>query len=360
MTDKVQIGIIGTSWWTDVMFLSSFKSHPFAEITSICGRDGERAQELAAKYQIPHAFTDYRELLDKSKIDALVVATPDDLHYQITMDALDLDLHILCEKPMALNAQHAREMYDKAEARGVKHMVLFTWRWQPHFRYLKRLVDEGYIGQSFNADFYFLSNFAIDPVYRWRADGDRSNGVVSDLGAHMIDFARWYIGKIVKVNAQLATFVEIPGVDNMPLNPTNDSASVLLQFDNGAQGVIRVSSIVHRGEPGANLGVRLFGNMGTVEVDQIFSWSESGATFRGVRSNEERLADIGIPEEYYENIRRNELFDPYYHQSVGPRLFVDAILEDQHLEPNFFDGFQVQEAIDSILKSSRVGGWVEL
>ncbi len=315
---------------------------------------------MAAKYQIPHAFTDYRELLANGNVDALVVATPDDLHYQIAMDALDLDLHILCEKPMALNARQAREMYDKAEARGVKHMVLFTWRWQPHFRYLKRLIEAGYIGQSFNADFYFLGNFAIDPVYRWRADGNRSNGVVSDLGAHMIDFACWYIGRIVKVNAHLATFVDVPGVDNMPIKPTNDSASVLLQFDNGAQGVIRVSSIVHRGDPGANLGARLFGNLGTLEVDQVFSWSESRATFRGVRTSEERVADIEIPGEYFENIRENELFDPYYYQSVGPRLFVDAILEDQPIEPNFFDGLQVQEAIDAILESSRLGGWVEI
>jgi len=152
MTEKVRVGIIGTSWWTEMMFLSSFKSHSSAEILAICGRNRNRAEEMAKKYDIPQVFTDYRTLLEQDNLDAVVVATPDDLHFPMTMDALDAGLHVLCEKPMALNAQHAREMYDKAEAVGVKHMVLFTWRWQPHFRYLKQLVDDGYIGRCYQAN----------------------------------------------------------------------------------------------------------------------------------------------------------------------------------------------------------------
>ncbi len=360
MVDKVGIGVIGTSWWTDTMFLTGFKSHPLADLTAICGRNRDRAQELAEKHRIPNVYTDYRDLLDAGVLDAVVVATPDDLHYQMTMDALDLNLHVLCEKPLALTARHARKMYEKAEVQGVKHMVLFTWRWQPHFRYLKQLVDEGHIGQSYQADFYFLGGFGIEPVYFWRGDGQRSNGVVSDLGAHMIDFARWYVGEIVSVSAQLDTFVVRSGMDDRPLVPVNDSASILLQFESGAQGVIRVSSVANRGDRSVDMGVRLCGDSGTLEVDQIFWGPEAGVRVYGVRRGEERFSEIEIPAEYFENIDKKDWFDPYYKQPAGPRLFVDAILENKPVEPNFYDGLKVQEVIDSVLESNRTREWVNV
>lgn len=360
MANKVRVGIIGTSWWTDVMFLTSFKSHPLADVRAICGRNRERAEEMANKHKIPNVFTDYRKLIENGNLDAVVVATPDDLHYQMTIDALDANLHVLCEKPLALNIRQAQEMYKKAEETRVKHMVLYTWRWQPHFRYLKQLVDEGYIGRCYHADFHFLGGFGLQPEYQWRYDGQRSNGVVSDLGTHIIDFARWYIGDIVRVNAQLDTFVERPGIDNTPLIPANDSASVNLQFDNGAQGMIRASAVANRGDRGVDIGVRLCGDSGTLEIEHIFNGVEAGVKFRGVRHGEEQFGDIVIPNEFYKDITKGEIFDPYIKQSAGPRLFVEAIVEDRPVSPNFYDGLKVQQVIDSALESNQKGCWVTL
>ena len=276
------------------------------------------------------------------------------------MDALDANLHVLCEKPLALNAQQAREMYQKAEEKQVRHMILFTWRWQPHFRFLKQLVEEGYIGRCYHADFDFLGGSGLEPVYRWRADGQRSNGVVGDLGAHMIDFARWYVGEVIKVSAQLGTFVHIPSGDGRPLIPTNDSASVFLQFEGGAQGVVRVSNVANRGDRYLDMSVRLYGDSGTLEVDQIFFGPEAGAKVRGVRGREERFSTLEIPDTFFEEIDKSEWFGPYYNQSVGPRLFVEAIVENKSIKPSFYDGLKVQEVIYSALESDREGCWVSL
>ena len=140
MADKVRVGIIGTSWWAEAMYLPSLESHPSAEVVAVCGRNRERGEEIAEKYGISHVFTDYRELIKKADLDAVVVATPDDLHFPMTMNALAAGLHVLCEKPLASNSDQAEKMYEKAQATRVKHMVLFTWRWQPHFQYLKQLA----------------------------------------------------------------------------------------------------------------------------------------------------------------------------------------------------------------------------
>jgi predicted dehydrogenase len=360
MLENVRVGIIGTSWWADAMYLPSFKSHPSAEIAAICGRDRERGEEMAAKYGIPQVFTDYRDLITNAHLDAIVIATPDDLHFPMTMDALAAGLHVLCEKPLALNADHAREMYEKAKSAEVKHMVLFTWRWQPHFQYLKQLIDEGYIGHCYHAHFRNLGGYGRQSEYGWRFDGNRANGIVGDLGAHMIDFARWYVGDIAKVSAHLGTYVERPGINDQPPVPANDAALVMLQFENQTQAMIQVSAVAHQADRGVGIDIQLHGDRGTLEVEHIFFGSEAGVTLRGSQRDEEKFEVISVPDDLRKTLDASELMDPFIKQSAGPRLFVDSILKDKPVTPDFYDGLKVQEVIDAVIESHQNECWVSL
>ncbi len=225
MTERVRVGVIGTSWWANFMYLPSLKSHPRADVAAICGRARERAEPLAKQYDIPQVFTDYRAMIERAALDAIVIATPDDLHFPMTMAALDAGLHVLCEKPLALNAQQASAMYQKAEASQCKHMVLFTYRWFPAYRHLKQLVHAGYLGQPFDAQFNFLSSYARSDPFMWRLDRRRSHGALSDIGSHMIDLARWTMGEIVSVHARLAEFTQRPSSDSPSFDAANDWAA---------------------------------------------------------------------------------------------------------------------------------------
>jgi predicted dehydrogenase len=356
MTNKVRIGVIGTSGWADMMYFPSFKSHPFADVVAICGRNRELAVQMAAKYDIPTVYTDYRTLIAHDDLDAVVISTPDDLHYPMTMEALDADLHVLCEKPLALNTQQALEMYQKAEEKGVKHMVLFTYRWHPYFRYLKQLVDDGYIGRCYHADFYFLCPFALRDTYLWRYDSQRANGIVSDLGAHLIDFARWYVGDIVKVNAQLDAVTERSGAEITPIIPANDTAGVNLQFANGAQGFLRASGVAAVTE----MHVRLCGDTGTLETDWYPFGPQADFQLYGGQKGKAPFAELQIPASYIKGLNKDNLLDTFTKQSAGPRLFVDAILEDRPVSPSFMDGVKVQKVIDAALESNRKGIWIEI
>ena len=128
LLEKIRVGVVGTSWWADEMHLPSLKSHPRAEVVAICGRDATRANAMAAKYAIAQVFSDYRAMIERANLHALIVSVPDDLHYAVTMAALEAGLHVVCEKPLALNATQARAMYELAEAKRVKHLTYFTWR----------------------------------------------------------------------------------------------------------------------------------------------------------------------------------------------------------------------------------------
>jgi UDP-N-acetylglucosamine 3-dehydrogenase len=245
--EQIRVGVIGTSWFNDLLHLPALKSHSRARIAAVCGRNLVRAEEMAHKYDAEQAFTDYRAMLDQGNLQAVVIAVPDDLHYPMTMDVLDAHLHVYCEKPLAMNAGQAQKMLAKAQAAGVKHMVGFGWRNMLHFRYLRQLVDEGYIGQCYYAEFRFAGGYARNADYGWRFDPQRGTGIMGDLASHMIDLARQLLGDITAVQARLTTHVDKPGADGQPMDTANDSAQLLVEFSTGARGTIIANAIAYTG-----------------------------------------------------------------------------------------------------------------
>jgi predicted dehydrogenase len=336
------------------MFLPSLSSHPQAELAAICGRNRGRAEEIAAQYGVPAVYTDYRRMFETGGLHAVVVAAPDDLHYAVTMAALDAGLHVLCEKPLASNAQQARTMAERAAAVGVKHMVMHTFRWSPPLQYVHDLIKQGYLGRLYHCEFRYLMGYARSRDYIWRLDRTRANGILGDIGAHVIDTARWLAGEITAVSAQLGFFVARPGADGDPGKPANDCALLLAQFASGAQGVIQASGVAHLGEGDIQQQVRLYGADGTLEID-VPPFGPAAAVIRGARSQEEQMQTLAVPPAYWGTADPANPFSIFTHNSAGARQFIDAILHDSAVAANFHDGYRVQEVIDAALESHASG-----
>jgi predicted dehydrogenase len=360
MGSKIRIGLIGTSWWVDLMHAPSLLSHPSARVVGVCGRDQDRASQVAQKFGAK-VFADYRQLIASRELDAIIIAAPDDLHYEMTMAAIDAGLHVLCEKPLADNAPHAREMLERIEAAQLKHMVLFTWRWQPHWRYIKQLVESGYLGRCYHAQFEFLASFALDEGYKWRFDGRRSNGVTGDLGSHLIDFAQWYLGEVRSISADLPTFIDQSSTTNPSPTPVNDVGLMTLEFVGGARAQIRASAVNRLGDEGVRVSASLYGEEGTLEIRHTYFGINAGVVIRGTRKTEQTFDKLEIPAEFFdEGVDPRQLFDPYVKQSAGPRAFIDAILADVPASPGFDIGVRVQEVVDAALLSNAEHRRVDL
>ena len=353
MSQQLRVGVVGTSWWADWMHLPSLQSHPHAQIAAICGRDRARAEAMAGKYGIPQVFADYRAMIEQADLQALIVSVPDDLHHAITMEALAAGLHVLCEKPLAFDVEQAREMYERAEAAGVKHTVLYTYRWLPQYQYLHDLAAQGFLGRCYQADLHFRMDYSRDGNYKWRFDRQRANGVLGDLGSHMIDLARWCVGDIARVSAHLATFVDRPGAEGQPLDPANDSAALVLEFANGAHGTIQVSAIARGMQHDWQQQIALYGELGALEAT-----ADTRTEIRSARSNETHMQPLPIPDQYWGDVEHGKIWDVLYSNPVAVRLFVDAIVEDRPLEPTFYDGWKTQAVIDAAIESHRSGRWV--
>lgn len=352
MTDKIRIGVIGTSGYTSRL-LSMLATCQDAEIAAICGRTRSRADEMATKFQISQVFTDYNEMIKSGRLDGIIVASPDDLHYPMVMAALKARLHVLCEKPLGLTVAEAQAMLEAAEAAGVKHLVEFTVRWMPHSRYLHQLVQEGYIGRATQYYFHHYGDRALDDGYEWRWDADRSLGQLGDTGSHTIALALWLGGEIRSVSAHLAAFSQRLSPAGQPLVGANESAQLIIDFADGAHGVIQLNQRTHMGERGRDYRVELDGEAGRVEVD--WWWGTGQVTMRGVRRGEKAFQNLQIPEQILQGADPGSIMDVFHKHLAGPRLFVDAIRRDYQPEPGFDVGVKVQKVLNAALESHQTG-----
>ena len=362
MAPDLRFGVIGTSWYADSMHLPSLVSHPNATVTAICGRTRSRAEEIAAKYNIPQVYTDFRQLIDSGEVDAVVIATPDDTHLSMALAAIDAGLHIICEKPLALTLAEARRMAERAEARGVKHMTYFTLRWFQHTRLVKELLEAGTVGACNHCQISYVHGNGLGGQYRWRLDGDRANGILGDLGSHLIDLARWFNGEIVRVAAQLPTIVQRSHPDGQAVTPANDACLLSVEFANGSVGTIHASSVAYTGGRGLEQHIILYGDAGTVEADMNFGNFGSGsgvnmAVRSAVRPDGTFVAH-DIPAHIWGSVSPETVDQTFTHDSVGDRYFIDCVLNDQPVTPSLWDGVAVQAVIEAALNSYKSGKWV--
>jgi predicted dehydrogenase len=361
MADRVRVGVVGTSWFAETLHLASLESHQQAEVSAICGRNRDRADSLAADHNIPHVYTDFREMITSGVLDAVVVVTPDALHYPITMAALEAGLHVMCEKALAMNADQARQMHDTAVASGLVNMVGYTWRCVPPFNYVHHLIEQGYIGRWHHAHFQYQHGSALHPAYKWQLDPDQGHGLLGSLGSHMIDFALWYVGDISRVSGHLTSFVEREGPEGGPFTSANDSALIAVEFAEGAQGTICVSGVTQLAERGQDFQVRLYGDAGSLEIDFNFA----GSRLSGVQKGEEEWHDLEVPSEFLGQgdnpaPAAMDVFAPFTNQPVGDRLFIDGITKGAPAEPTFYDGWKAQQVIDATFASHEKGRWITI
>ena len=137
----LRVGLIGTSWWAEAMYLPALADHPDGRITALCGRDLDKARRVADGWDVPEVYATPEELLDR--VDAVIVASSNASHHPIARAALDRGLHVLCEKPLGLDSAQADDLAAAASRSGAITMTPFTYRFMPMARQLRRHIEEG-------------------------------------------------------------------------------------------------------------------------------------------------------------------------------------------------------------------------
>lgn len=364
-SNTVSVGVVGTSWWADAMHLPALASHEGARTLAICGRNRDNARKVAQTWEIPQVYTDYREMLDHADLDAIIIATPNSSHYPISMKALENNLHVLCEKPIALTYAQAREMAETAEARCLKTLVPFTYSFMPTARYLKELIDGGFLGAPYHLNMRYYTGFARDGDYLWRFDRSiAGSGIIGDLGSHFLYLAEWLYGEIKAITCRLGFTVARPPVDpaGNAYEVLDDSCMLTLEFSNGAYGMIHCTALCYEDTPfGQTHHMEFHGADGTLY--SYTDWDKIQQV-KGARVGEGMTRELPIPEHIWGNARRdtvhNTYRDMFRSEDFMIRAFINGILNDTELTPSFHQGARIQRLLSAAVKSHETEERVEV
>jgi predicted dehydrogenase len=200
---KLRVAVAGTSFGAGVQ-IPAFQSHPRTEVIAVSSGRAERAEKTAKDLGIPAHYTDFEEMLDKEKPDLVSIATPPDLHCPMTLAALNRGIHVLCEKPFALNLDEARRMKVAADRANVVAMIDYEFRFLPGRAYAAELLQQNYVGEIRMADFVChvgRRSSAQDVEWNWWSDEARGGGVLGALGSHVVDTLWLLMGPPRRVSA---------------------------------------------------------------------------------------------------------------------------------------------------------------
>lgn len=355
--NPVRVGIFGTSWWADAMYMPAIAAHPDALLAGVCGRNPERATEFGQRWESPLATTDPDELLS-ADLDAVIVASSNSSHHELTMAALDQGLHVLCEKPLALTLDEANEMAAAAEAANAITLVPFTYRYMPSNQYLKQLITDGYLGNLHHLNMRYFTGFAREGEYSWRFDKELAgSGVLGDLGSHWLHVARWLFGEVTHIGAMTERFYPRANrPDGSAYKQTEDSAVMQVRFENGAYGTLQVSAVCWEGTDFEQTHhIDAHGSDGTLY--SLNDWS-TVQEVRGLQAGQPGPTQVlPIPDDIWNGARRDTVHNTYKDtfRNGGAMVgdFVDAVRNGRPAEPDFGEGARVQHLLELAAQSAE-------
>lgn len=357
----VRVGILGTSWWADSMYLPAFDAHPDAVVVGLCGRTPAKAEALAAKWGIDWWTVDSDEFLDPDRVDAVVVATSNDSHEPLTLLAMQRGLHVLCEKPIATTVDSAERMAAAAEQAKAITLVPFTYRYMPSNQYVKRLIDEGFVGRPHHLNLRYFTGYARETGYSWRFDTELAgSGVLGDLGSHWLHVARWLLGEVTEIGCISERFVDRPNrPDGSDYERSEDSAVMTVRFENGAYGTLQISAVCWEGG-GFNQThhLDLHGSDGTLYA--LNDW-ETVQEVRGLKADEVGRSEVlPIPDDIWGGARRERVHDTYRDVFRDGRSmigdWIDGVRDGVAVSPDLSEGARVQRLLELAQQSAASDG----
>jgi predicted dehydrogenase len=224
-SEGLRVGFVG-SGWSDRVQIPVFRRGGLTP-QAIVSASPTNAQRVAAKHQLPEVYTTWQELVASASVDIVSICTPPHLHAEIAIAALAAGKHVICEKPTALSVREAEAMLAAAQAAPGRLAIMdHELRFHPQRLYMRQLIKEGYVGSVLQARFDRLGGERLDASqpWTWWSDAERGGGMLGALGSHLIDLARWMIGRIENITAQLQTG---------PLYRTDPTVGAQRQGDSG-------------------------------------------------------------------------------------------------------------------------------
>jgi len=336
-------------------------------LIAICGRNETFVSEAAKRYGFKRYYTDWKHLIEDDKVELFDNCASNYMHAEPCIAAAESGKHILCEKPLAINAKEARRMLGAVEKAKVKHMVGFNYRFVPAVRLAKKLIEEGRLGRIYHYRARYLQEWIMDPNFPliWKLRKEvAGSGPLGDLGSHIIDLGRFLIGEVKSVSSIMTTFIEErPMPDELEKKgkvTVEDAFEAVVEFENRAVGTLEATRFAAGRKNFNNFEIN--GEKGSIEFNlerlnelKVYNLDEPNKDIMGWH-------DILVTESYHPFI---EYYWPHGHIIGWEHTFInevfhimDAIVNDKKVGPyaaTFEDGYKCNVIMDAIMESTEKG-----
>jgi len=373
---SIGVGMLGYAFMGKA-HTNAFKKLPYMmyppvaipRLAAIAGRNKESVEEAARRYGYEKVYTNWQDLIADPNVQLFDNGGPNDAHAEPCIAAAQAGKHILCEKPLGRTAAESRTMLEAVKKAGVKHMVAFNYRFVPAIRQIHDLIASGAFGQIYHFRAVYLQEWIADTNFPmvWRLDKNvAGSGALGDLGAHIIDLARFLVGEPSRLMAMTKTFIkERPdGQGGMGKVTVDDAFVSTVEFANGAIGTLEST----RFAPGHK-------NSNCLEIN-----AEHGS----IRFNLERMNELEVfwrdgrkETQGFTNVLVSEAYHPWWgnwwphgHIIGWEHTFVHeidhllrAIVNNESVAPygaDFEDGYRCSVICDAVLESAQSGRAVDI
>jgi predicted dehydrogenase len=326
---KIKLGVLGVSNLFITKVLPPLLTSEIVEVYGIASRDGEKAQEVAEKYGIPNSYNSYDKLLQDNTIEMVYIPLPNHIHAEWIKKAADYSKHIICEKPLALNASEAQDAVDYATKKGVRVMEAFMYKFHPQWQRVLKLVQFGEIGRITAIHTFFgYSNTNPENIRNIKKFG---GGALLDIGCYAVSTARFLLQAEPKRVLSIATFDKVFHTDII--------ASGILDF-----GTVRTLFTVGT-QTYSNQKVEVFGTDGSITIEIPFN------IYPDVEAKVTVQNGVGI--------RTLKLgpADQYLLEFEG---FVRSIREGKATSIPAYDAVNNMKVLDALFKSAESAVWEQV
>lgn len=374
MQKEIRVGMIGYGQMGRI-HTYAYRSIPLyydgqpCKITLKCVCDANEA--LARKGVEQAGFesstTDYRALVERKDIDVVNICTPNRLHKDAAIAALQNGKHVYCEKPLAFDEAEAREIVAVADQSGMKHQITAEYRFIPAIMKAKELINADFVGRVFHFRGLYLHAGYIDPKRprEWRLQKEViGGGVLVDLGPHILDIMRYLVGEVEEVSVMMETFFkERP----MPEDPkkmgkveVEDAITALMKMSNGALGFAEMSRVATGAEDemrfeihGQN-GALAFNLMQPNELLAFDARESKGVQgFKRISTVQKYPAPAMMPAPKFTMGWVRSHIAAIYH-------FLDSVIHDRMPSPNFHDALKIHHLMESMYRSVETKSWIKV
>lgn len=353
----MRIGVIGASF-AKAAYLPAFRHVPGAEVVGIASARRATAEAAAREFAVPHAYDDWRAMLDAHAFDLVCIATPTVQHAPQALAALARGAHVLCEKPMAMDADEAAGMLAAAEAAGRIHMIDHELRFNPNRARVATLLAEGALGEVRHVVITNIGPSWNDPASRpagdWWSLADQGGGRLGANGSHQVDLLRWWLGEVAWVTGAAPVMVpnRVDPASGAPWTATaDDVAYFTAEMRGGAVAQVFLSGVAAHN---MNNVTQIFGSKGTLRLhndDERLWFARAGGSFEDITEHDPNAALPGV--------------NPgIWNVSVVALLqeLCGAIREGRPLSrgATFADGLATQRVLDAVRQSGAERRWVAI